>query len=253
MKYIIYLRVSTDEQDEKTQLFFCLRFIKQKDPTDFKYLVFKDKITSRKPLFEREGGKAMLQALNKGDVIIAMRLDRIARKLHETTQLINELDKKGAEIFLVEQPGIQNKIMLGLYAGMAEEEVKLLRKRVSEKLESKKNQNERYSRFLPYGYDLHKTHLVAVKVGKEIVMKPGILIPLDSEQQVINKMCEYFDEGLSYNHIAKLLTEDGHMNRLGKPFGMKTVYRILERHGRSRKQDDERFDDSEHDLIHATG
>lgn len=229
MKYLLYLRVSTDEQDEETQLDHCMRFIKARDKSEFKYEIYRDKITSRKPLFEREGGKALLAAINKGDIVIAMRLDRVARKLHETTQLIHILDTRGAEIFLVEQPGINNKIMLGLYAGMAEEEVKLLRKRVSEKLESKKNRNERYSRHLPYGYGMHETKTVSIRVGNEIVQKPGVLVPIEEEQTALAQMCQLFDKGMSYQNIATTLTKLGYMNREGKPFQKMSIYRILSR------------------------
>jgi len=229
MKYLIYLRVSTDLQDTETQLDHCLRFIKQRDNTNFEYEVFRDKITSRKELFKREGGKEMFSRLKRGDIIISIRLDRIARKLYETTQLIDVLDKAGAEILLVDQPGITNKIMLGLYAGMAEEEVKLLRKRVKEKLETKKNRGERYSRFLPYGYGLHETKLVPIKVGDEVVMKRGVLVPIYEEQEVLARMYQLSAEGMSHQRIAKALTESGYMNREGRPFQKMSIYRILSR------------------------
>lgn len=142
MKYLIYLRLATDEQNTETQLGHCLRFIKQRDKTDFKYEVFRDKISSRKELFKREGGKQMFAALRRGDIIISIRLDRISRNLYESMALIELLDKAGAEIMLAAQPGITNKIMLGIYAGIAEEGVNQLRKRVKEKLETKKNKTE---------------------------------------------------------------------------------------------------------------
>ncbi len=229
MKYRLYLRVSTKDQDEETQLDHCLRFIRSKDQSDFQYEIYRDKVTSKKPLMEREGGMALFADLKKGDIIIAMRLDRVARKLHETTQLIHALESKGADIFLVEQPGISNKIMLGLYAGMAEEEVKLLRKRVSEKLESKKNRNERYSRYLPYGFGMHETKTVAIRVGGEIVQKRGVLVPVAEEQKALALMEELFAEGRSYQNIASVLTELGYTNREGKPFQKMSIYRILSR------------------------
>lgn len=229
MRYLIYIRVSTDKQDAETQLDHCLKFIKQKDPSDFKYEVFRDKITSKKNLFDRDGGKELIRALRHGDIIIAMRLDRVARSLHETTQLIDILEKKGVDIFLVDQPGIKNKIMLGLYAGMAEEEVKLLRKRVKEKLETKRDKSERYSRFLPYGYAMHETKLVPIRDGDKIVQKRGILIPIHEEQQVLSIMQRFLEEGQSYGRIAKSLNELGYKNREGKPFQSMTVYRILQR------------------------
>lgn len=229
MKYLIYLRISTKIQDERTQLDHCLRFIKQRDNTDFKYEVFIDKITSKKEIFKREGCKEMFSALERGDTIVAIRLDRLARKLYEATALIELLDKSGAEIILVDQPGIENKIMLGLYAGMAEEEVKLLRKRVKEKLQSKKNRGERYSRYLPYGFGLHETKLIPIRVGEEVVMKRGILVPVYEEQQTLIQMYKLADEGLSHQKIATNLHEQGYRNREGKPFQKMSIYRILAR------------------------
>ena len=229
MKYLIYLRVSTDQQDTETQLDHCLRFIKQRDNTDFKYEIFRDKISSRKELFKREGGKQMFAALRRGDIIISIRLDRISRKLYETTALIEVLDKAGAEILLVDQPGITNKIMLGLYAGMAEEEVKLLRKRVKEKLETKKNKGERYSRFLPYGYALHETKLVPIRHGDRVVMKRGVLVPVFEEQKILSLMSQLSDQGMVHSQIAKSLAAWGYMNREGKPFQKMSIYRILSR------------------------
>ncbi len=250
MKYLIYLRVSTVKQDEETQLDHCLRFIKQRDSTDFKYEVFRDKITSKKGLFKRvkkgdgeitiiprPGAKAMMGSIRKGDLIVAHRIDRLARRSYETHQLIDILEKLEADIVLVDQPGIKNKIMLGLYAGMAEEEVVMLRKRVRETLETKKNKRERYSRFLPYGYGLHETKLVPIRVGDEVVMKRGILIPIHEEQQVLAKMAEYADQGMTHQAIAKALTAEGHMNREGKPWQKMSIYRILARRESATSQD----------------
>ncbi len=231
MRYLIYLRVSTDEQDLKTQLDHCLRFIRQRDTSQFQYEIFSDKISSRKELFEREGGKALLATVRQGDIIIAMRLDRISRKLHETTELVHVLEKKKADILLVEQPGISNKAMLGIYAGMAEEEVKLIRKRITEKMSSKRNRNERCSRFLPYGFRMHETKTVPIRVGKEIVMKRGILVPLECEQRVIERMKGLSAVGMSYSQIAKELTNQGYKNREGKAFQKMSIYRILQRVG----------------------
>lgn len=248
MKFLIYLRVSTQEQDEETQLMHILRFLKQKVGGEFQYLVFRDKITSKKALFQkskdsnkmifkREGFRQLMEAHKKGDTIVSIRIDRIARKAYEIHTLIDILDAKDSEIILVDQPNIKNKIMLGLYAGMAEEEVKTLGKRVSEKLECKKVNKERYSRFLPYGYTMHKTHMVPIRKGDSIVYLPGVLVPLAEEQQTVDRMREYFEQGMSYKQICKALTDQGYRNREGKPFQPMSIYRILSRIGYTRSQD----------------
>ncbi len=230
MKYLIYLRVSTEKQDEETQLDYCLNFIKNRENNkEFKYEVFRDKKTSKKKLFEREGGKELFDRLNDGDIIIAIRLDRIARGLTETTLLVDRLEKQNSEILLVDQPGIKNKIMLGLYAGMAEEEIKLLRKRIKEKIGAKKKKGERYSRYLPYGYALHETKMVPIRKGDEIIMKRGVLVPVYEEQKLLDRIYDLADEGHSYGRMAKILNDQGYRNREGNPFQKMSIYRILVR------------------------
>jgi len=237
MKYLIYLRVSTNKQDEETQLSHCLNFIKTKQQGEFQYEIFRDKVTSKKKLFDREGGKQLFDSLRKGDIIISIRLDRISRNIYETLQLIDILDKNGSEILLVDQPGIKNKIMLGIYAGMAEEEIKTLRSRVKEKLQYKKEKGERYSRFLPYGQALHETKMVPIRVGDEVVLKRGILIPLYEEQQILSKMYQLSDTGISYQKIADELNRLGCKNREGKPFQKMSIYRILSRRELPKSED----------------
>lgn len=237
MKYLIYLRVSTKKQDTRTQLDHSLRFIKQRDSTDFKYEVFTDELTSKKPLLVRPGGKALIEALRKGDMVIAMRVDRLARKSKQIHDFIDELDEKEVDILLVEQPGINNKIMLGIYAGMAEEEVKLLRLRIKEKLDSKRRRGERCSRFLPYGYALDPDKLIPIRVGDEMVLKPGILVPLAHEQDTLELMHRLSVEGNSYQEIADTLTDQGYKNREGKPFQKMSIYRILSRREHAMSED----------------
>jgi DNA invertase Pin-like site-specific DNA recombinase len=247
MKYLIYLRVSTEKQDEEYQLSHCLNFIRTIHEGEFEYEVFRDKITSKKKFFiqdkkgklitKRDGGRELLCKVSKGDIIIAIRLDRITRSLYETTHLIKVLDDIGANIRLVDQPGIQNKIMLGLYAGMAEEEINLLRRRVSQKLEDKKNNNERYSRHLPYGYRMHETKLVPIREGDEIVMKRGILIPIHEEQETIRCLHELQGLGLSYRKMARVLQERGHVNREGNAFSHSMITKLLKRIGLPISQD----------------
>lgn len=239
MKYLIYLRVSTKYQDEEQQLDHALRFIKNIDHSSFNYEVYRDKATSKKPFFtknrkgeviiKREGAQQLLANLNKGDIIIALRLDRIVRSLYETNYLIDMLEDHKADILLVDQPGIKNKIMLGLYAGMAEEEIKLLRKRITEKLESKKIRGERYSYHLPYGYKMHETHMIPIRKDNETIYKPGVLIEVPEEQEVMSRMSQYFDMGMSYQNIANTLTDQGYRNREGNPFQKMSIYRILSR------------------------
>lgn len=239
MHYVIYLRVSTDKQDERPQLEHCLNFIKNRDKDEINYVVFTDTISSRKSLEKREGLQSALSFLKNGDILVGMRIDRIARNLYETTCIIHELEKKSAEIVLVDQPGIKNKALLGLYAGMAEEEVKLIRKRIKEKMAHKKTKEERCTHIIPYGYKIHPTELVPVKnkEGSGWVMKLGKLIEEPKEQEALRLMKEWSDQGMSYHKIGINLEKKGYTNRKGNQFQPMSICRILNRTSPSKQQD----------------
>ncbi len=236
MKYVIYLRVSTKEQDIRTQEQKCLKFLRANDPTDFKYEIYSDKITSRKSLENRPGIMQALRAIRKGDVFVGQKIDRLARNAYEAHYIQRELDLCDAELILIDQPGIKNKVIFGVYAGIAEEEGKTIRARIKDKLDAKKERNERTSSKLPYGYNkLDQTNLVQVNgKHKTKVFKPGLLLPESSEQLVLSQMFQWFDEGMSCRSIASELEKLGYMNREGNPFQHTSIYRILRRTGRTR-------------------
>lgn len=250
MKYVIYLRVSTDEQDLRTQLEKILSFIKSRDKSEIQYEVFSDKITSKKSLKNRAGMQAALKCISKNDILMGMRLDRLARNVYETTQIIDHLDNAGADIVMVDQPSLKNKVMLGMYAGMAEEEGKLIRKRIKEKMEVKKTRNERVSGHIPYGYQIHPTELVETKgINGKVEKKLGKLIECDTEQHTIKRMVELFEMGYSYRRICDKLAEENLLARNCKPWAKMSVYQILLRLGLDRKGF-QLPDDSRMELYH---
>jgi len=253
MKYIIYLRVSTKKQDARTQLDLCLLFLKNSCKEDFSYLVFTDSVSTKKKMEKRIGLQEALSSIRTGDILVAMRLDRLARNLYETTKIIAHLEKNKADVLMVEQPGIKNKVILGVYAGIAEEEVKTIRARIREKIQSKKMRGERTSRFLPYGFDLDYENLIRVKNQHDSgwSLKPGKLIENQNEQHVIGLMLYYFDVGMSYRQIAKTLDIQGYKNRNGLEFAHMSIYRILARAGRNRIAD-RAHDDKQFELLHSS-
>lgn len=244
--------MSTKKQDESTQLHHCLEFLKARHGGPFQYLVFKDSITSKKSIGNRKGFKEAKDSIQHGDVLVAMRVDRITRNPTEINILIDDLEKRNADVLLVEQPGVKNKIMLGLYAGMAFEETKILRKRVKEKLDVKVSRGERTNIQMPYGKSLDLNSLVSVKNkdGNGTTLKPGILLDNAQELQTLDLMCSLFDAGMSYYSIGLELAKRGYVNRAGKAFQKTSILRILHRTGRCRpKAQDVQV--QEYALLHA--
>jgi len=255
MKYVIYLRVSTTKQDETPQARECLNFLKNHHNGEFEHVIFKDNITSQKRIFLeneeidkhkagrkkglRPGIQLVLDTLEKGDVLVATRLDRISRIPYETHRLQNLLMKKEVGILLVHQPGINDPLLMGIYAGLAAKETEVLKARIKEKLNDKKARNERTTYQVPYGFTIHPSAMVNIKNrdGPGWTMKPGLLIPEPFEQTVLDLMCRSFDEGKTYRQITRLLNDQGYKNRAGNPFQNNSVYRILARTGRTRSWD----------------
>jgi DNA invertase Pin-like site-specific DNA recombinase len=237
MKYVIYLRVSTKEQDLRTQEQKCLKFIKSNDETDFQYIIFTDSITSKKPLEQREGLNKALNALNKGDILVGQRVDRLARNELEAHKIKDYLIRNNNQILMIDQPGVTDPLIFSIYAALAAKEVVILRERIKDKLWAKKERNERTGG-IPYGFSIDEKELIEVNgPHHKKILKPGRLIINPLEQKMIEEMNELFEIGLSYRRIAEVLTEKGYRTREGKEFLSMTIYRILRRKGKVREKD----------------
>jgi len=234
MKYVIYLRISTVDQDKRTQEKKSIEFVQKHHGGSANLLIFHDTVTSRRAMQKRPGLMQALESLETDDVLIAMRLDRLARNTQEILKIRDIITEKGAEIIMVEQGKMNNRFALQIYAAMAEEESRVLRSRIKEKLDVKKDRGERCGT-VPYGYGMHETKKVLItRKGHEPAWKPGILVSVEEEQTILNRMIELFSQGCSFRKIAQCLEDERLHNRKEKPFQHKSIHRILSRLGYSR-------------------
>ncbi len=234
MKYVIYLRVSTKEQDLRTQEQKCLRFLREKNQGIFEYVIFTDSISSKKPLDERKGIQEALHSLKRGDILVGQKVDRIARNEKEAHIIRDFLEENKIGIMMIDQPGIEDPLVFSIYAAVAAKEVKLIRERIKDKLHEKQERGERTGS-VRYGYTLDEANLILVNgKDKKKTLKAGILLENLEEQTVLQRMCELFDQGFSYRQISKILECQGYKNRNGNPWQHMSIYRILIRTGRTR-------------------
>ncbi len=235
MRYIIYLRISTVEQDLRTQEQKVLRYLRQKYGDEITYLLFTDSISTRKPLNEREGVQAALKSLREGDVLVALKIDRLARNEMELHMINHFIKKYKMELIMVDQPELHNAAMFSLYAMFAAMEVKMIRERIRDKLHEKQQRGERTGD-VRYGFKLDQNNKILVNGSRkgEKILKAGMLIEQDKEQECLKYMCELFDQGFSYRQIAKMINFRGYKNRKGNEWDHGTVYRLLIRAGRTR-------------------
>jgi len=231
MKYLIYLRVSTEEQDVETQKQMCMDKIQNIHPDGrYKVKLFTDHaVSSGVQMDKRTELQNMLHEVKKGDTVIVYKLDRLSRDVIEMVTIHRLIVKTlGAHVISLNDP-YSDEFSVGLMGLIAQKERDTIKLRTKDKLANKKFKGERYSRFLPYGFAMHETKTVGIKVNGEIIQKRGILIPLHHEQQAIVLMLQMHENGYSYQEICKSLTLLGYKNREEKPFQKMTVYRILER------------------------
>lgn len=124
-----YERVSTDQQTTDGQ---HLRLVE--DRVD---RIFTDEAVSGRKASRPELDK-MLDMLRPGDVVIAVRLDRLGRSVKNLIELIERIQKAGADIHILDQ-GIDTrtpagKLIFHIFAALAEFEAAVIRERTMDGL-----------------------------------------------------------------------------------------------------------------------
>ena len=178
MAKIGYARVSSKEQNLDRQLEVLQDVSK----------VFSDKASGQST--ERPQLQAMLTYLREGDIVVVTELDRLGRNNKELTELMNQIQQKGATLEVLNLPsmtGIEddnlrrliNNLMIELYKYQAESERKRIRERqaqgiaIAKQRGRFKGRKKKYSfkdEGLQHAFDLYQQGLTE----KEIERKTGI-------------------------------------------------------------------------------
>jgi DNA invertase Pin-like site-specific DNA recombinase len=125
-----YARVSTKDQNLESQLDHLTKAGCE--------LIFQEKVSGAKK--ERPELEKMFTQLRKGDVVYIYKLDRLGRSMKHLLELVAELEKK--EVGLVSLSDSintttpQGRLVLNLFASLAEFERDLIRERTKAGLES---------------------------------------------------------------------------------------------------------------------
>jgi DNA invertase Pin-like site-specific DNA recombinase len=118
-----YARVSTLEQNFNLQLDALRKAGCQK--------IYKEKVSGAKA--ERPEFTKLLNDLRKGDTLIVWKLDRLGRSLIHLVDLIDDLTKKGIALKSLNDPvntgSSQGRLVLNIFASLAEFERDLIRER----------------------------------------------------------------------------------------------------------------------------
>jgi len=161
--------------------------------------------------------KAIDTACAAHGVLVVYSLSRLARNTEETIAMGNRLAKAGADLVSlsekIDTTSATGKMIFRLLASLAEFERDQISERTTMALGYKKSQNERVGE-LPYGFQ---------------ESPDGKLIPHAGEQANIATIRQYRAEGLSLRAIVVTAEKAGLLSRVGKPFHLTQIVRILEK------------------------
>jgi DNA invertase Pin-like site-specific DNA recombinase len=217
-----YLRVSTDQQAEsglglEAQEKAIKDYAKKHGHTISQ--IFRDEgIGGAAQLDERTGLMEALNNLEKGDMLLVAKRDRLARG--DNMALIQmAVNKKKAKIISAAGEGTEGdqddpmsymmRGMTDLFAGF---ERLLIKSRTKAALQAKKSRGERVGH-IPFGYKL---------------AEDGIHLEIDElEQGILRQLKELRSEGMSIRNIASEMNNRGAFNRGNSTWNHASAHRIL--------------------------
>lgn len=220
MKYIIYLRVSTDQQAMSglgidAQREICHRYIQKVGEAPYAEFL-DDGFSGALELDKRPGLLLAISELQKGDVLLIAKRDRIGRDPIVNAMIERAVDRKKARLISAsgdvrDDNDPTSILMRRMVDAFAEYERLIIGARTKAALQVKKKKNERVG-YIPYGFRLHED-------GIHLVENPN-------EQETLSLMQEARKFGCSLREIAKDLNEMGYHNRKG-PWNHVSVKRVM--------------------------
>ncbi len=177
MSYVILCRVSTEEQaDSKAgingQEDACREFI-QRHPAPIRQILYEEDYSGGLPLAKRPVLQSAIELLQKGDILLVHKRDRMFRGDPFTNGLIEHtIKQRGATLRSVMGEGTENddpsSILLRRITDMfSEHERNLIKQRTKSALQAKKRRNERVGT-IPYGYRLSDDGIHLEEIPEQI-------------------------------------------------------------------------------------
>ncbi len=216
-----YTRVSTDDQANSgaglaAQYDACVRYAETHGEVMAE--VFSDEgVSGAASLDKRPALLEALAVLDKGDVLLVAKRDRLGRDPLVVAMIEAAVKRKGARIVSAAGEGTESDdptsvLMRRIVDAFGEYERLVIGARTKAALQAKKARNERTG---------------SVPYGKTLADDGVTLIDNPMEQAVITEARQMHDAGLSLRKIASTLADKGFMARNGKPFAAAQIQRMV--------------------------
>lgn len=220
MKYVIYLRVSTDQQTEsglglEAQREICKKYVLENG--NHQSLEFMDEgFSGSLSMEKRPGMLAAIDSLKEGDVLVIAKRDRLGRDIIVNAMIESAIARKKA--FLVSANGdFKNDdeptsiLMKRMMDAFSEYERLIIGARTRAALQVKKSRNERVG-YIPYGFKLSED---------------GIHLEEDKDEQYNLKLMKQMKlESTPLRKIADEMNFFKRFNRKG-PWNHVSVKRVM--------------------------
>lgn len=136
MKYIGYIRVSTDKQDSLKQRHLLLEYA-QKQKFVFDEII--EVSISATAGVEKRRLIELQEKLSNGDQVVTAELSRFGRNMLQTLQIVADLDTKGVGVTFIRQPELSTSgrlrpLLLAIYGYLAQSEREFLSLRTKQGL-----------------------------------------------------------------------------------------------------------------------
>lgn len=222
MKYIIYLRVSTEQQTQsglgiESQRQLCLSYI-SKTTVPYTLLEYIDQGFSGS--LELDKRPSLLQAvsnLDKGDILLVAKRDRLGRDPIVNAMIERAVERKKAKLISAsgdvrEDNDPSSILMKRMVDAFAEYERLIIGARTKAALQVKKNKRERVGH-IPFGYRLCIDNIHLEEDEKE--------------QSILRQITDFRKNSTSFQQIANELNQKKQYNRQDKPWNHVSVRRVM--------------------------
>lgn len=210
MKYVIYVRVSTEEQKKGLSLEMQKEICRAYVPAGCHFEIIEDSSSGGKVFDRRIHLKKAISMLDRGDVLLVYKLSRLTRDFYQIGHIMHLVQSVRASVISVTEKDI-DRAMVGFKAVISDIERRNIQENTRNALQARKRAGYRVGR-IPYGYQLAEAKKVVVN---------------ETEQVILVKMEYLSQEGECLRDIAQRLHRDGIYNREGKPFSHVSIHKIL--------------------------
>lgn len=209
MTVYAYARVSTQKQAEEGEsLGIQQRQIKgycDMHGFDAPLFFIEEGVSGSKPLNERPAGKELSAKLERGDIIVCAKLDRMFRSALDALTMVQTFRDMGVSLHLIDLGGDVSgnglaRTFFIIASAFAEAERDRIRSRVTETKADQRKRGRHLGGYRPFGFRIEKG---------EGDIRGGQLVPDEREQAAIVKMQALRAEGKPLRAIAATMREDG--------------------------------------------